>query len=172
MFQDISNFDKTSDYLSIVNAVIITDLFVIVLLITGYIQSKVLFQWYKKYNLSAVMADVLIIVIGIIITRYVYPYIFEGKFSIVKFIILAVAIQIIHDISFFFIFQRIPRGVNQMMDTFKDYAREVGYKAVLSDSGMMILACLLSSYFVSLNTNINLIILIISLYILPYLIYS
>ena len=86
MFQDISNFDKTSDYLSIVNAVIITDLFVIVLLITGYIQSKVLFQWYKKYNLSAVMADVLIIVIGIIITRYVYPYIFEGKFSIVKFI--------------------------------------------------------------------------------------
>ena len=46
------------------------------------------------------------------------------------------------------------------------------FKAVLSDSLMMILACLLSSYFVGLNLNTNIIILIISIYILPYAIYN
>ena len=66
----------------------------------------------------------------------------------------------------------VPRGANRMLDTFKDYANEVGFKAVLSDSLMMISACILSSYFVSLNLNTNIIILILSLYILPYAIYN
>ena len=112
-------------------------------------------EWYKKYNLSAVMADVLIIVIGIIMARFVYPYVFGEKFSLINFIGLAVAIQITHDISFYYMFKMVPRGANRMLDTFKDYANEVGFKAVLSDSLMMITACILSSYFVSLNLNTN-----------------
>ena len=66
----------------------------------------------------------------------------------------------------------VPRGKNMMLDTFKDYANEVGFKAVLSDSLMIISTCLLSSYFVSLSLNANIIILILSVYILPYAIYS
>ena len=172
MFKSISEFGNTSDYLSILNGVLITDLCVIFLLIFGAIKSKVLVEWYRKYNLSAVIADVLIIVIGIIMTRFAYPYVFGEKFSLIKFIGLAVAIQIVHDMLFYYLFQMIPRGKNMMLDTFKDYASEVGFKAVLSDSLMMILACLLSSYFVSLNLNTNIIILILSMYILPYAIYN
>ena len=138
----------------------------------GAIKSKVLVEWYRKYNLSAVIADVLIIVIGIIMTRFAYPYVFGEKFSLIKFIGLAVAIQIVHDMLFYYMFKLVPRGSNMMLDTFKDYANEVGFKAVLSDSLMMILACLLSSYFVSLNLNTNIIILILSMYILPYAIYN
>ena len=172
MFKSISNFDNTSDYLSILNGVLITDLCVIFLLIFGFIKSKVLLEWYSKYNLSAVIADVLIIIIGIIAARFVYPYVFGEKFSLINFIGLAVLIQIVHDILFYYLFSMIPRGKNMMLDTFKDYANEVGFKAVLSDSLMMIVACLLSSYFVSLNLNTNIIILIFSLYILPYAIYN
>lgn len=172
MFKSISKFDNTSDYLSILNGALITDLFVIFLLIFGAIKSKVLFEWYRKYNLSAVIADVLIIVIGIIMARFVYPYVFGEKFSLIKFIGLAVAIQIVHDILFYYMFKLVPRGRNMMLDTFKDYANEVGFKAVLSDSLMIISTCLLSSYFVSLNLNTNIIILILSVYILPYAIYS
>jgi hypothetical protein len=172
MFKSISNFDNTSDYLSILNGVLITDLCVIFLLIFGFIKSKVLLEWYSKYNLSAVIADVLIIIIGIIMTRFAYPYVFGEKFSLIKFIGLAVSIQIAHDFLFYFMFKMIPRGKNMMLDTFKDYANEVGFMAVLSDSLMMILACLLSSYFVSLNLNTNIIILILSIYILPYAIYN
>jgi len=172
MFKSISDFNKTSDYLSILNGVLITDLCVIFLLIFGFIKSKVLVEWYRKYNLSAVIADVLIIVIGIIMARFAYPYVFGEKFSLIKFIGLAVAIQIVHDMLFYYMFKLVPRGSNMMLDTFKDYATEVGFKAVLSDSLMMILACLLSSYFVSLSLNTNIIILILAVYILPYAIYS
>lgn len=172
MFKSISKFDNTGDYLSILNGALITDLCVIFLLIFGAINSKVLFEWYRKYNLSAVIADVLIIVIGIIMTRFAYPYVFGEKFSLVKFIGLAVFIQILHDISFYYLFKIVPRGKNMMLDTFKDYANEVGFKAVLSDSLMIISTCLLSSYFASLNLNTNIIILILSVYILPYAIYN
>jgi hypothetical protein len=110
--------------------------------------------------------------IGIIITRFVYPYVFGETFSLIKFIGLAVTIQIVHDILFYFLFKMVPRGQNMMLDTFKDYAREVGYKAILSDSLMVIVACLLSSYFVSLDLNTNIIILVLSIYVLPYAVYN
>jgi len=172
MFKSISDFNNTSDYLSILNGALITDLFVIFLLIFGSINSKVLVEWYRKYNLSAVIADVLIIFIGIIIARFVYPYVFGESFSLIKFIGLAVVIQILHDILFYYMFKLVPRGKNMMLDTFKDYANEVGFKAILSDSLMIISTCLLSSYFVSLNLNTNIIILIVAVYILPYAIYN
>jgi hypothetical protein len=172
MFKSISEFNNTGDYLSILNGALITDLCVIFLLIFGAIKSKVLVEWYRKYNLSAVIADVLIIVIGIIMARFAYPYVFGEKFSLIKFIGLAVAIQIVHDILFYYMFNLVPRGKNRMLDTFKDYANEVSFKAILSDSLMIISTCLLSSYFVSLNLNTNIIILILSIYILPYAIYN
>ena len=65
---------NTTNYFSIVNGALITDLLVIILLIQGSIKSKVLIDWYKTYNLSAVIADVLIIVIGILLARVAYGY--------------------------------------------------------------------------------------------------
>ena len=171
MFKNIANFNNTNDYLSLLNGVLITDLLVIFLLNTQIIKSNILRKWYTKYNLSAVIADILIILIVLIITRAVYYYIFD-KFSIVKFIFLAVSIQIIHDILFYIFFQNIPRGVNNMLDTFKDYANEVSFKAILGDSAMMISASLISSYLATKNLNTNIIVLVVFVYLLPYLLYN
>ena len=171
MLKNIGDFNKVSDYLPLFNAVLITDLFVIFLLNIMVIKSKVLRQWYSQYNLSAVIADVLIILIGLIITRAIYYYVFDS-FSLLKFIILAVIVQITHDILFYIFFSNIPRGVNKMIDTFKDYANEVSYKAILADSGMMIMSCLIAYYLVNKNTNTNIIVLISFLYLLPYLLYN
>ena len=171
MLKNIADFNNINDYLPLFNAVLITDLFVILLLNTSVFKSRVLVQWYSQYNLSAVIADVLIILIGLIITRALYYYVFDS-FSIVKFIILAVIVQITHDILFYVFFTNIPRGINKMLDTFKDYANEVSYKAILADSGMMIMSCLIASYLVNKNTNTNIIVLISFLYLLPYLLYN
>jgi len=171
MTKNIGDFNMVSDYLPLFNAVLITDLFVILLLNITVIKSKVLRQWYSQYNLSAVIADVLIILIGLIITRAIYYYIFDS-FSLLKFIILAVIVQITHDILFYVFFSSIPRGVNKMIDTFKDYANDVSYKAILADGGMMIMACLIASYLVNKNTNTNIIVLISFIYLLPYLLYN
>ena len=171
MLKNIGDFNNINDYLPLFNSVLITDLFVILLLNTSVIKSQVLKKWYSQYNLSAVIADVLIILIGLIITRAIYYYVFDS-FSIVKFVILAVIVQIIHDLLFYIIFSNVPRGVNKMLDTFKDYANEVSYKAILADSGMMIMSCLIASYLVNKNTNTNIIVLISFLYLLPYLLYN
>jgi len=170
ILMDISNFNKVSDYLPILNGCLIVDLFFMILLYNNIIiKSKYLEKWYEKYQLSAVMADVLIIFIGILLTRYFYHYLFNS-FSLWKFIGLAVFIQIIHDILFYLFFSSVPRGYNAMLDFFKDYSKEVKLGAITSDSCMIIIACLLSSYLASYSLNTNLIILIISLYITPYLI--
>lgn len=171
MFKNIANFDNTNDYLPLFNGVLITDLFVILLLNTKIIDSKVLRKWYDTYNLSAVIADVLIIFIGLIITRAIYYYIFDA-FSIFQFTFLAVIVQVIHDILFFIMFKNVPRGVNKMLDTFKDYANEASYRAILADSGMMILSCLIASSLANKNLNINIIVFIVSVYLLPYLLYN
>jgi hypothetical protein len=171
MIKNIADFNNTHDYLPLLNSVLITDLFVIFLANTKVFNSQVLKKWYSQYNLSAVIADVLIILIVLIITRFIYYYVFES-FSILKFIGLAVILQITHDILFYFLFTNIPRGVNKMIDTFKDYAKEASYKAILADSGMMIMASLIAYYLVNQNTNTNIIVLIVSLYLLPYLLYN
>jgi uncharacterized protein YacL len=171
MFKNIANFDNLNDYLPLFNGVLITDLFVILLLNTNIIDSKVLRQWYSKFNLSAVIADVLILLIGLIITRAIYYYIFKD-FSIINFIILAVIVQIIHDVSFYILFSMIPRNSNKMLDTFKDYANEASFRAIFADSGMVIMSCLIASYLANKNMNTNIIVLISALYLLPYLLYN
>jgi hypothetical protein len=65
---------------------------VIFLLLGGVIQSTVLIKWYKDLTLSAVIADILILFIGILLARFFYPYIF-AQYSLSKFIGLAVCIQ-------------------------------------------------------------------------------
>jgi uncharacterized protein YacL len=169
MFKDISNFNNVNDYLPILNGCISADLIIIFLLYHGIFNSKLLKKWYKKYQLTSVIADVLILVIGIILARFFYKFIFSS-FSIWKFTSLAVTIQIIHDIIFYWFFKSVPKGYNAMLDFFKEYASEVGLGAILGDSFIIIIACLFSSYYATYSLNSNLIILIISLYFFPYMI--
>ena len=171
MFKNIANFNNTSDYLPLFNGVLITDLLVILLSNMKIIQSSVLIKWYENYNLSAVIADVLIIFIGLIIVRAIYYYVFT-EFSILKFVALALVVQFTHDMLFYAFFSSVPRGMNRMLDTFKEYAKEVGYKAVLADGGMMVAASLIASYLAGKNLNTNLIVVISSLYLLPYILYN
>jgi uncharacterized protein YacL len=171
MFKNIADFHNTNDYLPLFTAVLITDLFVILLSNVNIIQSKVMRVWYLKYNLSAVIADVFIIVLVLIIARAMYPYLFD-EFSILKFMMVAVTVQVIHDVSFYLFFMSIPRGVNEMLDTFKDYAKEASYKAIIADSGMMIMSCLIASYLATQSTNTNIVVLITSVYLLPYVLYN
>ena len=171
IFKNISDFNNTSDYIFIFNGVLLTDMIVISLLIAGIIKSKVLNVWYRNLNLSAVIADILIIFIGIILTRFLYPYFFK-QYSLFKFIGLAICIQVIHDILFYKLSISIPRGKSQIMDIFKDYGKEVSYKAILSDSAMMISSILIASFLKGQTNNTNIILMIVLIYLFPYLIYT
>jgi hypothetical protein len=62
----------------------------------------------------------------------------------------------------------MPLGYSYILDFFKKYAREIGGKAIIGDSIMMIVACLLSSHMATRDVNMNIIALITSLYLYPY----
>jgi len=171
IFADISRFNNINDYLPILNGCINADLLIMFMLFHGILfKSNYLKKWYTTFTLSACLADILILVIGIILARLVYHFFFSG-FSIWNFTGLAVSIQIIHDLLFYYLFSITPIGYSFILDFFKKYAQEVSYRAILGDSFMMIAACLLSSYFAGLNTNMNIISLIVSLYFIPYILY-
>ena len=168
---NIGDFSNVSDYLPILNGALLTEIIVILLLVSGIMKSKELKGWYDKYNLSAVICDVLIAVIGLIIARFIYSYVFK-EFSLVKFIILAVMVQIIHDLIFYFVFTSIPENTNKMLDTFRAYAKEHGANAIFADSGIIISTCLFATLLANKSLNANIITLIGSSYLLPYLIYN
>jgi len=168
---DIFHFNNVSDYLPILNSVIITDIFVIILLFKGFINSKVLENWYRNLTLSAVIADVLIIVLGIIFTRFLYPYIFSN-YNLPKFLLLAVLIQITHDVLFYLFSVSVKRGKSQILDIFKDYGKEKGSGAIIADSLMVISSILIATYLKGKTLNSNIIILILSVYLVPYMIYT
>jgi len=169
--KNIISFSNTQDYLPILNGVILTDLIIITLLLFGWIGSQVLKGWYRIFGLGAVIADVLIIVIGIIFARFLYPYIFK-EYSLIKFLILVVVIQIFHDLLFYALAKSIPRGSSKIMDVFKDYGKEVGVKAIASDSAMMISSVLIATYLKEQTLNTNIIVLILGTYLIPYMIHS
>lgn len=172
MFQNIANFNDTNDYLPIFNASLIADIIIIFMLYYTNIfgDPKTLKLWYQKYRLSAVIADVFILVIGMILGRFFYYKVFE-EYSFTKFIFLILTIQIVHDYLFYKFFSAIPRGTNDMLDLFKDYATEVKAGAILGDSFMMFLTILLSAYFKGVSYNNNIIILVLAFYLLPYILY-
>ena len=78
MLNDLSNFNSVRDYFPIIVAGLIVDMFVLCLVLVGYINVKSLNQWYNQFQLLAVVADVFSIVIGIIIARFIYPFFFKS----------------------------------------------------------------------------------------------
>jgi hypothetical protein len=128
-------------------------------------------EWYKLYNLSAILADVLSLVIGIIITFNIYPFIFS-TYSVFYFSMIAVVVQLCHDLLFSFFFNMVPRGKSRIFDTFKDYAKEMGGWILFGDSLMIIGTIILYTFFQKISIEANIVSLIISLYFVPYLLYS
>ena len=169
LFKDISNFSKTSDYLPILTSIIFVDTCIMFLNLKNIaFKSKCLSYWYRHFGILAIMADVLIIMIGFIIARFLYPFLFS-KFNIIFFILLLVSIQIIHDISFYIFFSAVPRGFNKMLDVFKDYAKELSINALIGDSILMIFSAFLASLTAGSSLNMNIIYLITTLYFVPYI---
>lgn len=170
LFTDISKSANLADYVPILAAAIFVDMLVSTISCV-YFNTKNLKIWYKIYNLGAVLSDVLILLIGVLITRFIYPFVFQ-EWCIWKFILLALAVQITHDFLFYGLFSAIPRGASGIIDVFKDYAAEYGGLAIVADSILIIGTVLLASLLAGLKMEWNLFILVVAVYLVPYFVYS
>lgn len=154
-------------------AVLIVDL--IVIFLVRYFPNfwgRTINTWYDRFGLSAVIADVLIIVLGFMIGQYVYKTFFSSVYGWNPLIFgaLLVFIQVVHDLLFYFgVILPVPQGHNAMIDVFKVYAERGGAKVVAADSAMMLgsfgIASLLAGAAPQLTTFSG----ILALYALPYI---
>jgi uncharacterized protein YacL len=172
---DISNFREVSDLAYIFFGILTVD--VLVLFLTRYykVGGKYLNEWYDKFDLLAVLADVMIILIGFIIARYLYTIYFYEKFgwSPIYFMVLLVAVQLIHDVLFYYaVIKPIPEGHNQMMDTFKRYAEDLGGKVLGGDALLMIFSALFAMIYKSISVDKFYTINALVVYALPYILFT
>lgn len=140
--KDISNYKNVSDLWYIFIAVLAIDVFVIFL--TRFypeVFGRSLNRWYDLFGLNAVLADVLIIVLGFFIARYIYTWWVApkvGGWNQWIFTGVLVATQLVHDVLFYIgVINTVPKGHNLMMDVFKDYAASGGAKILVGDALMM-----------------------------------
>jgi len=158
------------NFLSLLNAALATDLIVIALALTGYLNGKALTLWYKKFGLGAVIADVLILVLGFIISYYIYRYFFKTD-NLLLFISIVIIVQLIHDF-FFALFVNNYKGKSEILNVFKMYIKEISYRILLVDAMMLVSTVLLEKVLSSMNQTTNIITLIVLVYITPYLLFS
>jgi hypothetical protein len=172
---NISNYTAESDLFYIFFAILTVD--VVVLFLARYfkIGGKYLNEWYDKYHILAVISDVMIIFIGFIIARYLYTIFFFDKFgwNVVYFLILLVIIQVLHDILFYVgVIQNMPKGENDMIDTFKLYAEDLGAQIIGGDALLMLMSGLVAMLYKYAPFHITSSIIALIAYMLPYAIYT
>ena len=168
------NFKDKFEYIPIITSNIYADLLIILITFTSILGTskswKILEKWYKSYRLSAMLADILIGVIYILITRYLV-YILKLKPDLFMFGVYAVIIQLIFDFLFYLFFNNLPNGTNDMLDFFKEWAKYAKLDALWGDSCLVIFAVIVSAYLNTLSFDTNIFLLLLSLYLTPYIIY-
>jgi len=175
MIGNITNSNTINDWFYLVPAVIFIDFIVIVLSKypgeEPYFKVNALNDWYDKFGLAAVGSDVLSILIGIMVTRYIYTSL--SLKNPLYFIGILFLFQLFHDIIFYlFVILPIPSGHNQMIDVFKSYAEENGAKVLVADSLMMIGATAVGSLLKTLPGHYTVALNFVTLYSLFYIIYT
>jgi len=159
------------EYVPILTANVIADLLIIYLTFTRlFYQTSTLESWYKKYRLSAMIADILIGVLYILLARYIVS-VMNWKVGLTTFALLAVIIQVVFDFLFYLFFTAVPKGNNAVLDFFKSYAEEVKANALFGDSVLVIFAVMVSGILHSANFDVNIVTLLISIYLIPFFVY-
>lgn len=172
---DLSNYQNHSDLILLFFAILTVD--VAVLFLTRYfpqILGTTLNRWYDRFGLNAVLSDVLIILLGFVIARYVYSWYIKPKmgWNPALFMGLLVVIQVIHDLLFYVgVIKPLPVGHNQMIDVFKQYSN-AGWKILVGDAGLMVGSALVAFLLKAFPTHAVAGWSILVSYALPYILYT
>ena len=171
MLQDLT-------FLHLLTASLIIELFMLTLFRFTK-TSKPINNWYDNLGWTAVLLDILSILIGFYIAKFAYEYLVKNKYidtknEFMKYLGLVLLVQLIHDFSFyFFVIKPYPKNTNKVMDEFKEYAKYYQSQAALADSLIYIATTPLLYLFIQKNNiNTNTFISICCFYLIGYLIYQ
>jgi len=141
--KSITNSNDVGDILYIFVAALVVDFLTV--LITKYpgpapyFTVKALDDWYTKFGLAAVAADVLSVMIGVVGARYIFTSLGFNPNSVLLFVAVLLIFQLCHDAFFFLaVITPMKRGENTMIDVFKNYATENGAKILAADAMLVL----------------------------------
>lgn len=172
-WEDISDIYDAGDWSYILVAAVVVE--VVVIAITRFFPSfsgKYLNLWYSRFKLSAILADILSVLIGFGLAKYFYTEFIYPKndWNPLYFTGTAVVIQIIHDILFYFgVIQQVPEGKNGILDVMRPYGEAGGAKLVLGDSVIMAGTSVASMLLKASSPHIVILIGLVAAYSIPYL---
>jgi len=159
------------DILENLNGVLLMIVILMALSVFGFLQSKTLTKWYKNFGLSALMMDIVIFMLCLSVSYWIYPYLFS-KFVLVQFILVAVIVQFIHDLLLTWTAFSTPSGKFLLLDATKEYIREHGILVYIADSMVITFAILFAQFMKKYSFDMNVMTLLIFLYKVPMLINS
>lgn len=139
---------------------------------------KAINQWYTNLGWSAVILDLLSVLIGFYLAKFLYLYLVNNSiiskdYELIKFLGLVLLIQITHDFSFYFLFiKNAKKGMSKVMDEFINYANSVKTGAIIGDSFMYLLATPILFVLYQLSNDINIFTSIVCLYLIGYFVYQ
>mgnify|MGYP006120283377 FL=1 len=170
-FKDIS---KPDSLLTIFIGLLVTEVIMITLFRSDRgIWKTMINRWYTEFTWSAIISDVAIVMIGFFITQYLYKRFVGQKWNPLIFIGILLAVQIIHDILYyFFVVRPFPPNTNKIMDFMKLYAEEVSWGAITGDSLMVIMTAVIAMLLKNAGNYNQMFIMTITLYLMPYLLYQ
>ena len=106
-------------------------------------------NWYSKFGILAIILDILSVLIGFYLGKFLYIYLRNkniiveknNNINLLAFLIIILGIQITHDFLFYFlVILKTKKGNNTLIDEFKTYSKNVGVGAVIGDSSMYIMS--------------------------------
>jgi hypothetical protein len=173
----ITNYANNTDYLYLFVGAVIID--VIVIFLTKYpgpspvFKVKALDDWYNRFGATAAAADILSAMIGIAAARYIFTTSGFNPNNLAMFALTIVLFQLFHDALFYLaVIVPLPRGHNQMIDIFKDYAEENGGKILVADALILLGTLFFAMVLKSLPTHFTFFTGILSLYTLCFILYT
>lgn len=174
-YGDISNFYKVSDYLPILNGCINSELTVMYIayctlyLTIGNVDALKL--WHEKYTFTLSVWSIITMMLVLVVTRFFYTIMFN-EFTIYKFTVLSVIVQMGYNLLYYLLFYHRMSDVFKIFNYLDVNSEDLTYRTLTESISLIVLASILSSNFATYTLNSNLVLLIVSVYFIPFFIYN
>jgi uncharacterized protein YacL len=169
------NSNSINDWFYLVPSATLVDFIVLILIKYAgkdpYFKINALDNWYKQFGIFAVISDITSLLIGIGASRYIYT---SMRLNYIPyFFLILFCFQLLHDLFFYiFVILKMKKGQNEMIDVFKEYANENGFKILIADFFMLVLTMIFAYGLSSLPEDYTVSVFIVTLYAFCYILFT
>jgi hypothetical protein len=169
---NIGDYKNVEDIYLIGNGTLFSLFLSVIAARIGNIGGITLNAYFDMFGLEGILSNTMLVILIMQVSRWLYTNFYNSygrTWSPFVFIAIVLAVQMIHDILFYYgVINILPSGKNEMIDVLKQYAKENKMSAVGGHSVFLIVVCLVCMIMKEMSDLYLLIVPAIVLYMLPY----